>query len=170
MPTAHNLAAVTTGDARPDRASVRLYALAECEPDTPARQLASSALLASVTALPAATERTRREEPVERGPSRSQLYGLLRGMLEALDGRRPVEQLRTRFTDPGYRALVRRIRAEIRGERTAARGLRRVHTCRPARGVIEACATIQRGGRVEAIAARIESDHRGWKCTAVLVL
>jgi len=170
MPTAHSLAVIPSDGAHPDRAPVRLHALAECEPSTRARHVPASTPLASVTALPGITERAAGFEPAERGPSRSQLYGLLRGMLEALDGRRPVEQLRPRLTEHCYRTLVRRLWPEVQSERRIGRSLRRVHTCRPARGVIEACATIQRGGRVEAIAARIEADLRGWKCTTVLVL
>lgn len=165
----------STGLARtePEPRPVRLHALTDCEPDTTTRPVpvSTSTSLAPVTGLAPTdppTGETPREAPAERGPSRSELHALLRAILEALDGRRPVEQLRHRFSNHCYRILLRQRRDENGQGRV--RCLNRVHTCRPAQGVIELCATIRRSGRMEAVAARIEFDHLGWRCTAMLLL
>lgn len=157
----------------PEPRPVRLHALIDCEPDTTTRPVSVStgtSLVPVVRLTPAGlpTGEASREEPAERGPSRSELHALLRAILEALDGRRPVEQLRHRFSDHCYRTLLRQRRDENGHGRV--RCLTRVHTCRPAQGVIELCATIRRSGRMEAAAARIEFDHLGWRCTAMLLL
>lgn len=93
---------------------------------------------------------------------------LLIGLIESADGRRPLHQLASLLTP----SIGRGIGAEF--DRDAAIGTPHwlhsaavvsVRGCEPAHGVAELCAAVRTGGRVRAIALRLE-EHRGrWRCT-----
>jgi Family of unknown function (DUF6459) len=106
----------------------------------------------------------------EAGRVRDQLRQLVCLILEVLDGRRKVEQLRG-VLDPQVHAALQ---TRLRGGGAAGRQhrLRTLHTCRPAEGIIELCGTVAVStptGRPSAIAlaARVERRGRGWRCTAL---
>jgi hypothetical protein len=109
---------------------------------------------------------TRRRREVE--DAKVDVRRLLCVVLEVLDGRRPVVQLNDLFSDTALRAVSRQVRLTGRGSRPARLG--RVHTSSPAPGAIEVAATISRGRRVHAVAARLELRGKVWTCTAFHVL
>jgi Family of unknown function (DUF6459) len=93
---------------------------------------------------------------------------LLIGMIETAAGRRPLHQL-TPLLSP---SVTRGIGADF--ERAAQAGtphwlhrasVRSVRASEPARGVSELCATVDTGGRIRAIAMRLEEHHGRWRCT-----
>ncbi len=101
----------------------------------------------------------------EPGPAREQVRRLLRLVLEILDGRRPLTQLRGAITGPVYDALFTRCR-----HATGHHRLHTLRTCRPGADSVELCATVQvlappRRPVVIALAARIERRHERWICT-----
>jgi hypothetical protein len=53
---------------------------------------------------------------------------------------------------------------------TTAVHLRSVHAFQPAKGAIEACATLHHGRRVRALVARLERRRRMWLCTVLRML
>lgn len=93
--------------------------------------------------------------------------------LEALNGRRPANQLQ-RMASPGVLAGVARV-----GARAAAAGaqpliiVRSVHVSEPADAVAEVCAVISRqeGDRIRfrAVAARLEGYTGHWRCVTLQV-
>ncbi|GDY31286.1 Rv3235 family protein [Gandjariella thermophila] len=89
------------------------------------------------------------------------------GVIEVLDGRRPVAQLRGLLSEQVYAALQTRVRTGCRGP---ARRLHRVHICHPAAGVAEVSATFGNAHRTHAVALRLECRAGGWRCTALRVL
>ena len=114
-------------------------------------------------------------EPVRvpAAPARDErvVAGVVRALLEVLDGHRTVEQL--------DRLVTRRVRAELvgavvrPGARRAASAdgrrerprVRSVRTSRPTDDVVEACATVVRRGRVRAVALRLEVRDGRWLCS-----
>lgn len=106
----------------------------------------------------------------EPGAVRDQMWRLLSLILEVFDGRRTITQLRGVISPPVFEALA------TRSQHTAGAGrqhrLRTLHTCRPARGVLEICGTVAitaPGARPHAItlAARVEQHQGHWLCTAL---
>ncbi|AHI01242.1 hypothetical protein GCM10010174_11540 [Kutzneria viridogrisea] len=91
---------------------------------------------------------------------------LLAAVVEVLDGRRPVDQLRTQLTPMAHAALRTRV---VRSSRTPGK-LRSLHLCAPGPRVVEACATIEVGGRVRAMAARFELAGDAVRCTVLRLL
>jgi hypothetical protein len=105
----------------------------------------------------------------EPGQLRDRLSRFMCQVLEVLDGRRPIDHLRALVDAGVYHALWTRMR---QGSRTGrAHRLRSLHTCQPAPGVAELCATVAvtaphtRRPAVIAIAARVERQRTGWLCT-----
>jgi hypothetical protein len=92
---------------------------------------------------------------------------LVTGVVEVLDGRRPVAQLRGLLSEQVYAALQTRVRT---ARPTQPRRVHRVHTCHPAAGVVEASATFGTACRTHAVALRLEYRARRWRCTALRVL
>ncbi|GAA1932385.1 hypothetical protein GCM10009716_44490 [Streptomyces sodiiphilus] len=88
-----------------------------------------------------------------------------------LSGRRPVHSLLGHVRAPAYEQLCGlaplaplRPSGIDRGEPS----LRGVGSCRPRRGVIEAFARVSTGGRVRAMAFRLEAGRDGrWQCCAI---
>ncbi|MGH3620327.1 MAG: Rv3235 family protein [Sciscionella sp.] len=102
------------------------------------------------------------------GPTRAALHGLVRSVLEVLDGHRPVTQLRELFDERAYTTIVAAVRTRTRTR--ASRRLRRLYPCIPAEGVVELCATVDDGPRVRAATARMERRGGRWRCTQFCLL
>src|SRR5262245_54515981 len=76
----------------------------------------------------------------EPGPLRERLFRLICQVLEVLDGRRPIGQLRNVVDPAVYHSMWTRLRqSSPLGRQHRLRGL---HTCRPSLDVIELCATV----------------------------
>ncbi|HZI98105.1 MAG TPA: Rv3235 family protein [Actinomycetales bacterium] len=99
---------------------------------------------------------------------------LVRAVVEVLGGTRPSSQLARWLTTDVYAALQRRAGLAARLRRGAAPSarqavVRRVRVCEPRDGVVEACAVVIDGGRVRAVALRLEGLDGRWRATAVEV-
>ena len=100
------------------------------------------------------------------------LAQVLRRVLEVLDGRRPVAQLRSLLPDAAFEALLTRLRTVRPGCRHV---LRKVRTCFPTTRTVEVSAVISVTSptgrqRVVAAAARFEKDGDRWLCTVLRIL
>lgn len=93
---------------------------------------------------------------------------LLIGMIETAAGRRPLRQLATLLSP----SVTRGIGTDF--ERSAKSGtphwlhrasVRSLRVAEPAQGVAELCATVDTGGRIRAVAMRLEEHHGRWQCT-----
>jgi hypothetical protein len=94
---------------------------------------------------------------------------LAQGIVEALHGHRPLQQL-IRWTDePVYRLLERRrsVQRAGAGPRPLVRSIR---ICQPGDGVVEASAVVETRGRCRALAMRLEGLDGRWRCTALEIL
>jgi hypothetical protein len=91
---------------------------------------------------------------------------LAQGIVEALHGHRPLQQL-IRWTDePVYRLLERRrsVQRAGAGPRPLVRSIR---ICQPGDGVVEASVVVETRGRCRALAMRLEGLDGRWRCTAL---
>jgi hypothetical protein len=100
------------------------------------------------------------------------LARVFRHVLEVLDGRRPVGQLRSLLPGVAFEALLTRLRTMRPGSRHVLRGMR---TCYPTRTAVEVSAVIgirtpAGRERVIAAAARFEDDGEQWVCTVLRLL
>jgi len=100
------------------------------------------------------------------------LWRLLTRVLEVLDGRRPIGQLRTLLPDVAFEALLTRLRTTGPGHRHV---LHRIRTCYPTREVVEMSAVIRvtsttAPDRVIAAAGRFERDGDEWQCKVLRLL
>jgi hypothetical protein len=101
-------------------------------------------------------------------PSEPDFRATLTKMLEVLDGRRPIGQLRTLLADTVYEATLTRLRT------MPPRGVRYVlgsmHVCWPAAGAVELTGRVEtshRGSphrRAQAYAVRLERHEDTWVC------
>ncbi|MDX6205138.1 MAG: hypothetical protein QOF39_1195 [Frankiales bacterium] len=119
---------------------------------------------------PAAAARTpRRELPSPK------LFGgrLVQALAEAAAGERPLMQLSPYLSRAVYHRLERHFASTVRG--TGGTGpdnranVRSVHVCEPSDGVAEVAAVVRRGGRMAAIALRLEGVDGRWQCTALQI-
>ena len=104
--------------------------------------------------------------------SRPFAHALVQRLLEVCAGVRPVSQLQ-RDTTPDLFAELEAVlvaRPRQTGLRPTRRDVRSVHVQEHEEGVAEVCATVRRGGRVTALALRLEGVDGGWRCTALLGL
>jgi hypothetical protein len=98
---------------------------------------------------------------------------LLVRVLEVLEGRRAVGQLRTVLSDAAYEALLTRLRTTTPGR---VHRLRRLRACYPTltavelAAVIDIAATSGERRRVCALAARLERTDDVWHCTVLRLL
>jgi hypothetical protein len=81
------------------------------------------------------------------------IRNLINQVLEAIDGRRPVGQLRPHFTTTAYGSVQTRARGRVAPRRSRLTSL---HARQPAAGVVEACAVAEIDARPRALAARFE--------------
>lgn len=89
--------------------------------------------------------------------------------LEALAGRRPVNQVQP-LSSPGvFAALSTGRRPRWCAEGTAPILVGRLHVCEPVDGVAEVTAVAHRAGRAHAVAARLEGIDGRWRCTALQI-
>lgn len=94
---------------------------------------------------------------------------LAQGIVEALEGHRPMQQL-VRWTDESvYTMLARRLAAGRRGDRPRPI-VRSVRICEPRDGVVEAGVVVGTGNRCRALALRLEGLGGRWCCTALEIL
>lgn len=106
-------------------------------------------------------------------PAPAVLWRLVLHVLEVLDGRRAVGQLRTILSDPAYEALLTRLRTTPPGRQHR---LRRLRTCYPAAEAVELTAVIEVAGgpsepsRVRAAAIRVERVGDRWGCAVLRIL
>ena len=91
---------------------------------------------------------------------------VLRLAVEVQDGRRSPHQLRDLVAPGLMGALVTAARTPI-GTRMHTGRLQRVHVQQVNATVAEAFATVFRGPRAHAVAARLELGRHGWRCTAL---
>jgi hypothetical protein len=111
---------------------------------------------------------------------------MVQAVLEVLAGVRPVAQLVRWASLPVYTALQRRCTLAASRAARANRAnrphqvsqsgrpeagrraiVRSVHICQPADGVVEASAVVVAGGRVQAVALRLEGLDGRWQMTAL---
>jgi uncharacterized protein DUF6459 len=100
------------------------------------------------------------------------LAQVLRQVLEVLDRRRPVDQLRRVLPADEVERLLARLLAVRPGGRHV---LRSIHTCAPSDTALEVCAVIgyrppAGPRRVLAAVARFEDDGERWRCTLLHLL
>jgi len=88
---------------------------------------------------------------------------MAQALIEVMSGARPAPQV-IRWTTPEvYSAIARRNAAAGRRNIAARRAIvRQVMICKPAIGVIEACAVVVDNGRVRALAMRLRDIDRRW--------
>ncbi len=89
--------------------------------------------------------------------------------IEVARGVRPAQQL-MRWTSPAIHAsLVRRQMRAVRRGRATRRPLvlRRVTCCHPRDGIVEATVVVQDGGRVRALAMRLQGQDHRWVISAL---
>ena len=98
---------------------------------------------------------------------------LVQAMLEVDAGVRPVAQLRRWTSDAVYARLARRshhrryLRARSADPLAQRVWVRSVRACEPADGVAEVSAVVHQGGRVRALAVRLEGTDGRWRCTVL---
>lgn len=92
-------------------------------------------------------------------------HTLIQGIIEVVNGLRPAAQLRGHLSPAIQLALTRRA-GTLGRFRTGGRPptVRSVHVSEPIPGAAEISAVVDIGGRVRAIAARIELSHGRWRC------
>ena len=95
---------------------------------------------------------------------------LVRGVLEVLAGVRGVAQQRRDTTAELYADLVPVLTGarDTRSPRPDARAIRSLHVQERPEGVVEVCATVVRGGRLGALALRLEGLDGRWQCTELV--
>ncbi|WP_410171865.1 Rv3235 family protein [Amycolatopsis heterodermiae] len=93
---------------------------------------------------------------------------VLGGLVEVLDGRRPLRQLEDRVSVPLYSVLSKRIPHPV----STGQGyrLRTLHLQKPRPEVIEANGTAANDREARAVAARFHYYRRGWLCVALTQL
>lgn len=103
----------------------------------------------------------------------SALWRLLVRVLEVLEGRRAVGQLRTLLSDAAYEALLTRLRTTAPGR---THRLRRLRACYPSGTAVELAAVIDMAAsateprRICAMAARLEREDASWRCAVLRLL
>lgn len=104
-------------------------------------------------------------------PDDAQLRTILTKVLEVLDGRRHIAQLRALLTGPVYEATLTRLRTMPPATRYQ---LYSVHTCWPNQDVVEMTGRLEtlRPGyrRAQALAARMERREGVWMCVFLRIL
>jgi hypothetical protein len=96
---------------------------------------------------------------------------LVQALAEATAGERPLAQLSPYLSRAVYHRLERHFASTVRGTGSSGQdnraNVRSVHVCEPSDGVAELAAVVRRGGRMAAIALRLEGVDGRWQCTAL---
>jgi hypothetical protein len=97
---------------------------------------------------------------------------LVQAVLEVVAGVRSIKQLRRDTTPELYSSISSSLegRAAPTGLRPDLRAVRSLHVQERPEGVVEACATVQRDGRLGALALRLEGFEGRWRCTELVGL
>jgi hypothetical protein len=105
------------------------------------------------------------------GPTDAHLRKLLTKLLEVLDGRRPLGQLKSLLANPVYEATLTRLRTKPHGVRYQLYSL---HACWPSDTAVELMGRVEalrRGGRrALAVVVRMELTPDGWQCVFLRLL
>lgn len=133
-------------------------------------------VLRLVPPAPVAPDGLEQDEPSPRTPlaqlpaSRPFAHALVQRLLEVMAGLRPVSQLQRDTSFELFTELEQQLAGRPRpaGARPSRRDVRSVHVQEHEDGVAEVCATVRRGGRVTALALRLEGVGGAWRCTALL--
>jgi hypothetical protein len=96
----------------------------------------------------------------------------LQALLEVVAGVRSIKQLRRDTTPELYASIVAVLegRKLPTGRRPGPRCVRSLHVQERPEGVVEACATVTRQGRLSALALRLEGFEGRWRCTELVGL
>jgi rhodanese-related sulfurtransferase len=96
---------------------------------------------------------------------------VLQVVLEVLDGHRPLAQLR-RIVDPSPLAYLRAVTGQLGAGRRPRSRLGTVRVCQPHDGAAEVAAVCRVGGRVRAVAMRLEAAgaDQGWRCRVIRLI
>ena len=87
---------------------------------------------------------------------------------EVLEGRRGPHQLQPLMTPDIVAKITTMARVSTGRATPRTARLHRVHVQQITPRAAEACVSVERGGRVRAVAARLELAKDGWRCTALL--
>lgn len=126
---------------------------------------ASPPRLRLVPALPASAARPP-APPSPPPPPGGEIRQLLTGVLEVLDGRRPVAQLTDLVPQNHQRTLIRQARLAGPGPRT----LRSMHLTRTTPEAVDLCARIDHGRRCTALTGRLEPTEGRWRFTLLALI
>lgn len=88
---------------------------------------------------------------------------------EVLEGRRGPRQLQQLMAPEVLAKITTLARANVGQRARSTARLHRVHVQQVTPRIAEACVTVDRGARVHAVAARLDLDRGGWRCTALLI-
>ncbi|MDX6228418.1 MAG: hypothetical protein QOI76_1808 [Frankiales bacterium] len=110
--------------------------------------------------------------PTQELPSAKVFGGrLVQALAEATAGERPLAQLSPYLSRAVYHRLERHFAVTVRGTGGVGQdnraNVRSVRVCEPSDGVAELAAVVRRGGRMAAIALRLEGVDGRWQCTAL---
>ena len=164
------------------RPTLRVLPLPSVEP-TPGPRRRPSPPIVGALALSLTTTETPRLDDHLFGPQPTPSHALpdprptatflFQAVVEVLGGRRPAAQLTRWMTHDVHTGLSMRAAtiARVLGRRPSGRQavVKAVRICRPADGVVEACATVIDADRVRAIAMRMEGLDGRWRVTALEV-
>lgn len=102
--------------------------------------------------------------------ARTFAHTLVQGLLEVLAGVRPLSQLRRDTTPELYASLRDTVTQapRVAGARPPGGAVRSLHVQERPEGIVEVCATVERGARLAAVALRLEGLDGRWKCTELL--
>lgn len=102
--------------------------------------------------------------------SKAFAHTLVQGLLEVLAGVRPLKQLQRDTTPELYTTLASSVIAMPRttGARPHRGAVRSLHVQERPEGIVEVCATVERGSRLAAFALRLEGLDGRWRCTELL--
>lgn len=116
-----------------------------------------------MTLLPSASATS---SPVPAGAVPPVALGIAMATLEAMAGRRPLHQIRSRMSRRAFEALV----ALHSSGRFRSPGFGRLTAQQPSPSAVEATASIHVGGRWLACVVRLDKGTTGWNCSHFAVL
>jgi hypothetical protein len=161
------MTAFATPSTLADQRADALRRLGEYEPDLRLAPPPAAALRGD-PAPPLTTPAALLAEPDANGPGHREIARLLLAVLEVIDRRRPLSQLR-HLLGPDALAAVGAAANDPAGHRGYR--LARLRLARPSEHAVEIFGTITRGVRVRALAGRMDVEQAaGWRCGCLRVL